>query len=185
MPKGWVRRAPGTSILVNTPSCNRNPWGKVERGRVALLAVRADDLPLIVDPRGEGRLGAGEIDHGEGLFVPQETMQSSSVIDVAAHGPAAVIDAEGHGVQAGAGASMVVKTSPSAHKAMAPDADIVLVLAGSHLSARAEAAGSDCCRLRRCPRRHKTDHSERCENCRRRWPPLHNDGIFCCLLKSY
>ena len=70
--------------------------------------------------------GAGEIDHGEGLFVLQETMESSSVIDVAAHGLAALIDAEGHGVEAGArgidgGEDPVVR-----HKAMAPEADVLV-----------------------------------------------------------
>ena len=39
--------------------------------------------------------------HREGAF-SAETMQSSSIIGVAAHGPAAVVDAEGDGERAGA-----------------------------------------------------------------------------------
>ena len=114
-----------------------------------IVAVGADDLALRVDPRDEGGRGAGEIDHGERLFVLQETMESSSVIDVAAHGPAAVVDAEGHGVQPGAGASMVVKTPLSRHEAMALEADIPVVVVLPFLMFGAAGflvCKSDCCR---------------------------------------
>ena len=76
--------------------------GQVRGYRVGLLTVCPDDLSLGVHAGDQGGPGAGEIDHAEGDFVLQKAMQSSLAIDVAAHGPAAVIDAEGHGVQAGA-----------------------------------------------------------------------------------
>ena len=80
MPKGWVCEAPGTSIGVNTPPVShRKPWANSSAGSVTVVAVGADDLSLRIDPRDEGGRGTGEIDHGEGLFVFQETMQSSSV----------------------------------------------------------------------------------------------------------
>ena len=166
MPKGWVRTAPGTSIFVKTPLSSRNPWGRSRAGTLGSSAVGADDLALRVDPRREGRLGAGEIDHGEGLFVLQETMESSSVIDVAAHCPAALIDAEDHGVEAGVRGIDGGEDAVARHESMALDTDVVLVFAGSH-SCRpdAESSAGDAVG---CSAAHaaRTGHRERCKNYR-------------------
>ena len=88
---------------------------------------------MIVDPRGNRGRCAGEIDHAEGFFVFQETMQSSSLIDVTAHGLGRVIDAEDHGVDAGTRGIDGGEDIPVADEAMAPDARFILVLAGAPL----------------------------------------------------
>lgn len=68
-------------------------------------------------------------------------MQCSSVINVAAHGPVAVVDAEDDGVEAGARGVDGGEDILVAHKAMAPEADIPLDFTGSR---RFAASGSRC-----------------------------------------
>ena len=164
MPNGRVSTAPGTSIFVNTPLSSRNPCGSFERGHVGVVAVRANDLTNVVDPECEGPLGAREIDRGEGLLVLQETMESSSVIGVAADGPAAVVDAESHGERAGAWSVDGSEDAVVRDKPMASDAKIALALAGSRYLAVNRGRNARCHRRRRLPGQRRAGQSERSEN---------------------
>jgi hypothetical protein len=111
----------------------QEPVWQLERGHVGVIAVHTNDLSLIVHPRGEGSLGAGKIGHGEGLFVLQETVEGSSIIDVAAHGPGMIVDTEDDGERADTGGIDGGENAVVRHEPMAPDTDVVLVLARGYL----------------------------------------------------
>ena len=72
-------------------------------GNVGFAAVRADDLPAIVDARRKRAFSSREIDRGDGVAAPQETVRRALGIDVPAHRVASGVDAEDDGERGGAG----------------------------------------------------------------------------------
>ena len=59
-------------------------------------------------------------------------MESSTLIDVAAHGLAALIDAEDHGVEAGVRGIDGGEDAVARHETMTLDTDVVLVFTRRH-----------------------------------------------------